>query len=370
MRRFHFALLALVLLVAQPLLAKTYYVGSCKTGAYSTIGAAVAAVPAGSIVDVCPGTYPEQVVISQPLTLQGVASGGSSQAIITMPATGLTTTTSIVFGTVAAQLEVTAGPVNITGITVDGTATISNCPAVYDIGIFYASGSSGTLNEVETQFQECNSAGVGIFAENGSQVSTSVTIENSNTTFSSYAGIGACCTESMNATIKNNYIVQNSGYGIYGNHATMTISDNVVYAIYTARGMTLGGAGITAKGNTINGGETGFLLGDGVTVSSNTVTGAGAGIWLDGASTATSNHISYGTFGIVIAVPGSTIKNNFISQEDIGIEFDCVTATVSGNTIGASGGNGGPGTGFDQFPGTSIGTNKIYNVPTLATGCS
>ena len=80
MRRFHFVLSALVLLVAQPLLAKTYYVGSCKTGAYSTISAAVAAVPADSIIDVCPGTYPEQVVISQPLTLQGIASGGSAQA--------------------------------------------------------------------------------------------------------------------------------------------------------------------------------------------------------------------------------------------------------------------------------------------------
>jgi hypothetical protein len=38
MRRFHFALLALLLsLAAQPLVAATYYVGSCKAGAFSTI---------------------------------------------------------------------------------------------------------------------------------------------------------------------------------------------------------------------------------------------------------------------------------------------------------------------------------------------
>jgi len=46
MRRFHFALLALALLVAQPLVAATYYVGSCHSKAFSTISAAVAAVPA------------------------------------------------------------------------------------------------------------------------------------------------------------------------------------------------------------------------------------------------------------------------------------------------------------------------------------
>jgi Right handed beta helix region len=372
MPRFRFALLALVLLVVQPLLAKIYYVGSCKTVAYSTIGAAVAAVPAGSIIDVCPGTYAEQVVISQPLTLQGFASGGSSRAIIAMPSAGLTTTTSVTFGTVAAQVEVNAGPVNITGITVDGTATSSICPGVEDIGIFYASGASGTLNEVETQFQGCNSAGIGILAENGSPVSTSVTVENSNTNLSSYAGIFLASAQqpsTLKAIIKNNYIVQNSGFGIStGSSITATISNNVVYANYANSGMLLGGAS-TATGNTVTGGGSGFRLGNGATVSGNTVTGAGGGIWVDGAATVSGNHISNGTFGIVIAVPGSTVQNNFMSQVQIGIEFQCVTATVSGNTVGGPG-DMGPGVGFDQFPGTSTGTNKFYNVATLASGCT
>src|SRR4029077_12937099 len=42
---------------------------------FSTIQAAVNAVPFGSTVLVCPGTYPEQVVIAQPLTLKGVTDG-------------------------------------------------------------------------------------------------------------------------------------------------------------------------------------------------------------------------------------------------------------------------------------------------------
>lgn len=60
MRRFQFVLLALAFLVAQPLVAATYYVGSCHSKAYSTIGAAVAAVPVGSIIQVCPEPTPSK----------------------------------------------------------------------------------------------------------------------------------------------------------------------------------------------------------------------------------------------------------------------------------------------------------------------
>jgi pectin methylesterase-like acyl-CoA thioesterase len=128
MRRLHFALLSFVLAVAvQPLVAVTYYVGTCKIGAFGSISAAVAGVPAGSTIDVCPGTYAEQVVISKALTLQGIFSNNSSQAVIAVPSGGLATTSSLVLGTAAAQVEVTAGRVTITNITVDGTAS-SNCP--------------------------------------------------------------------------------------------------------------------------------------------------------------------------------------------------------------------------------------------------
>ncbi len=44
---------------------------SCDTAAYSTIQSAVGAAPSGGTVVVCPGTYAEDVVISQPLTLLG-----------------------------------------------------------------------------------------------------------------------------------------------------------------------------------------------------------------------------------------------------------------------------------------------------------
>ena len=59
---------------------------SCDTGAYSTIQSAVNDAPSGGTVIVCPGTYPESVVISQPLTLTGLpgatVQGASTNSIM------------------------------------------------------------------------------------------------------------------------------------------------------------------------------------------------------------------------------------------------------------------------------------------------
>jgi pectin methylesterase-like acyl-CoA thioesterase len=53
--------------LAQPAQAGTVEVGSCKKGltSYTTIQKAVNAAPAGSIIDVCPGNYPEQVSVQR-----------------------------------------------------------------------------------------------------------------------------------------------------------------------------------------------------------------------------------------------------------------------------------------------------------------
>jgi hypothetical protein len=367
MRRSHFALLVIVLLVAQPLLAKTYYVGSCKTGAYGTIGAAVAAVPAGSIIDVCPGTYPEQVVISQPLTLQGISSGGSAQPTIAMPSAGLTTITSIVFATVAAQVEVTAGPVNITGITVDGTAASSVCPTVWDIGIYYFSGASGTIDAVQTANQNCNTNGMGIYAENETATPLSITVENSNVTRASQFGIEACSTETpstLTATIKNNYVA-NTSIGINIDCQTAaTVTGNFVDTT-SYMGIYAGSPSTKVTANTVTNAFDGIRVsGNGPVVSGNTVVDAEGGIVLDGVGTVTSNHIVNSAWGLWFSASGSTAEDNFIIQAQYGALLQCLTETVSGNTfVGA-------GVGFEEYPGTSTGTNKFYNVPTLTTGCA
>ena len=69
-----------------PFAASDVTVGSCAGPSFFTsIQAAVSAASPGSTVRICPGTYAEQVVVTKPLTLRGLQSGGSSGAVIVPP---------------------------------------------------------------------------------------------------------------------------------------------------------------------------------------------------------------------------------------------------------------------------------------------
>ena len=96
----------------------TYAVGTCRPNlrSFATILAALAAAPSPNVIDVCPGTYGEQLQITQPVTLEGVSNGTSARSIITPPAGGLVTNARDDFGNpLAVQLWVNnaSGPVNI-----------------------------------------------------------------------------------------------------------------------------------------------------------------------------------------------------------------------------------------------------------------
>src|SRR3979409_1602093 len=135
-----FMLTMTVVMAAHPTLAASYAVGACKPTlpSFASISVAVSSVPPSSTVLVCPGTYKEQITISQPLTLQGITSANSAQAVIAVPDGGLSTTPDPVFGfTLAPQVMVTAGPVTLTNITVDGTGGGVGC-TVKLVGIYYA----------------------------------------------------------------------------------------------------------------------------------------------------------------------------------------------------------------------------------------
>jgi hypothetical protein len=326
-------------------MAAVYYVGSCNAGGYGTIQAAVDAVPAGSTIDVCPGTYPEQVTISKALTLQGITYSNSSQAIITMPSAGLTTTSDVYWGVISAQVEVTSGPVNITNVTVDGTAGTSDCPFNSYTGIFYANGSSGTVNEVETRGQNCafSGSGFGIMAENGAGTVQVVKIENSNIHDYSYIGVftAAASPSTLTATISGNYV--------YG-------GGSKDYAGIDAYTNTAG----VVSGNIISGSTRGVLVYSGtVTVSGNTVTDGSYGIDLQAAASVTSNRVFNTPTGIFVGVNGATIKSNTIAKAATGIQINCWTATVTGNTVN------GATNGLDYVPSAFAGANKFYNVATV-----
>lgn len=361
MPRCPLALFALLVMFSAPsLVGSTFYVGTCKLGAFGDIQSAVNAVPAGSIIDICPGAYAQQIVISKAVTLQGIFSGNSSLAEIDMPSGGLTTTSSFqpTLGTVAAQVEVTVPGVNLFNLTVSGIASSSNCPSVYHIGIFYSSGSSGTLNEVQARNQNCNARGIGILAENGAGPTQTVTIENCDINNESYFGIWV--SGALNAQIKGNYISAYDGlvtFGVAGSASGNNIFPSLI-------GVDVFSHAISVSGNTVTGGTVGFAINSpGVVISGNTVNNASYGVEVIQPGSVISNHISFSsTAAILLEVNGATIKTNTLKQVLVGVEFNCHTAAVSGNSIN------GASFGLNTVPAAFSGLNTFYNVSTVRTG--
>jgi hypothetical protein len=224
----------------------TYAAGSCKPKlpSFVTIQGALNATPSPNVVFVCPGTYNEQVTITQPVILQGVASANSEQAIIAPPSGGLTANATDDFGhPLAVQLwvENTPGPVNISNIVFDATGNgVLGCPP-YIVGVFYQN-SAGTISSVATRNQQGNNCGVGIWAEGGS-ANPSVTIQNntihevderginSETNSSSpeltvtvrgnvlnvanlSSSVGIAIDQATSATVTGNFVVAGSGTGL------------------------------------------------------------------------------------------------------------------------------------------------------------
>lgn len=358
--RLSFLFALAVLFGAHSALATTFVVGTCRPSlpSYTTISAAVAAVPAGSTVVVCPGTYPEQVTIATPLTLEGVSSANSDQAIVAVPGGGLVANVTDIFSrSYAAQVLVNTGgtgAVNIINITVDGTGNGLGGSA-FLAGIFYESGSSGVVNHVTTRNQIDSGSGVGILAENGSSTSESVTIENCSVHDFDFVGIFS----------ENNQPTPTLTAIIKANHVNTTVTTSFLV------GIAMASAG-SATGNVVTGpGQIGSDQGlEGVTYSApvfsgNTVTNWGMGATDFNGATYTSNSVSNSGNGFFLVVPGATVKSNTITQNPVGIEFSCNSASVSNNAISDT------PVGLNDVRGSFSMANTFFNVGTVrnADGC-
>jgi hypothetical protein len=357
-------LCAVGFLLSAPILHATVYiaVGTCKPDlkSYSTISAAVAAAPSGATVEVCPGTYAEQVTISTPLTLEGITYNNSNRAIVVPPSGGLKVNATSILGSLAAQVLVETGPVNITNVTVDGTNNDVKGSA-YVAGIFYESGSSGTVDEVTARQQIDDDKGVGILAENENSTADTVTIENCDIHNVDYAGIvtGSSTPSTLTFTVKGNTVAGESvgpQFGILNLEATGSIASNVVsdftsFGISDEEGVNVSISGNTTTNTTAHADTIGIYLGGAdETVKSNLVL----------------NNSSSGSDGIAIDIVSGlpAVQDNKIVNSEIAIEFFCNSATASGNTITDA------ATALDEIPAGLASTNFYYGVTTIQTSCS
>ncbi len=283
--------------------------GTCLIGnypTYTTIQSAVSASNKGDTVDVCPGTYPEQVFITKAMTLAGipvVLNGTTYVPVVAAPAGGIVQNGTRLNGSgVAAQILVqptVAGNVTVKNLTVDGTGNnITGCVPYTFVGIYYQN-AGGTISGNTTQYQMQDPAdlgcqnGLGIFVESNALGTGKVTITGN--------------------TVDN---FQKNGITLHLGAATGTISKNAVTGI----GPT---TAIAQNGIEVAYGATATILGN--SVSQIAYTGLyypatlSSGILLYGSQATGSPTYPYLT-------PPS-VTGNTITSSQVGVALDAVDGT-------------------------------------------
>lgn len=275
--------------------AKTVQVGTCKTNMpnYASIQTAVSAVPSGATIQVCPGTYSEQVTINAPLTLVGIPSGTNQAVILNVPGVFEQNGTGPVSSyPIFAQILVQdAGPVNISGFTIDGSN--SGCPGGAAAGVVYLSTSnpsSGKLSNsvIRNTASGCGSQGAAVYAENGSGFASTVTVQGNS--IHSINGGAIIFGPNLSGTISSNTIVQASG-GLMFQEAGPNIKATLNTITLTQNAISLNSAsGVVAQTNQlVNTSNKAISLQDNTggtnTVTKNTINEANCGISTSGAAT-------------------------------------------------------------------------------------
>jgi hypothetical protein len=360
-----FLLAVAMIAAASPAQAANYEVGTCIASLpkFTTIQLAVNSVPPGSTILVCPATYYEQVMISRPLTLRDADVNNQDRPVILAPPNGMAINVTSITGTnVAAQVLVQnvtpPGNVILTGITVDGSnAEVQGCSvSAFVAGIFYASGTAGTINEMTTRNQQLPSCGYGIWIENGPGPIQSITVENNSVHDVTWEGIFAISNQTpstLAATIKGNFVngkVYNQTKDIEVNGVSGALTGNVVTGGF--QGIINDGGPVTISGNAVADISIGVAIafGDGSTVTSNKISNVHTAFLLGGSGIS----------------PGPTLTGNTTKNTTYVIEYNCIpNVTVKSNTFNDS------QFGFDNVPSANsgLGVNALYNIDTVQNTC-
>lgn len=360
-------------------------VGTCisLSNTILTVQAGVNAATSGATVEVCPGTYKEQVEITKPLTLTGIKSGNMDAAVITSPATGVVNNTfayldpavsSIYLFPTAAQIWVhDTTDVTITNLTVDGSNnnSPSNCSALL-LGIYFEN-ASGTVENAATRNQitppGCGD-GIGMWVETAPGRTAKVSFEE-NSLESFDGGAINARGAGTKAEIEANSVVGLGSIGTPLNEvsiahgATGTIKDNsVIDALLTGN-----------LPDDLNNASCGITTGtvQDVTISGNTVgnTQCGIGLYNSQDVTVVGNNV-FGTRvndGIYVCGNKNDIEDNrILGSDQAGVHLSCgefiPTATANNNTVKGNTINGACA-GILLRPGTIgniVNDNKFFNV--------
>ena len=385
--RWIFSVIAGVFCLSGVAEAATLTVGTCPGAGFSTVQAAVDAAKSGDIVNVCPGSYPEQVSIDKTLTVKGIAVGTQDAAVILPPVGGLVANaTDPVSGlSEAAQVLVAPGvnklkSVTLLNLVIDGTNNgVGACtPGV--TGILYQN-ASGMVSNVVTRNQMLAAAalsgcdsGSGIRVEASSDVAgiKLVTVQKSTVHDYQKNGITALGNSGSIKFLSNSVRGQGPTTGGPANGIQVSfgavgqVQDNDVID-----NINIGASGFAASGILI-------FASSKVRVIGNTVGNNQFGVAVETSTTGTadktlikSNEI-FGTLdidGIDLCSNNNVVNSNTIaSSDEAGVDLDSGCGStgngnkVTGNTINeaCAGILAGSGTS-----GNTITPNSFFNVTNI-----
>jgi hypothetical protein len=142
----------------------------CSQPQFHTIATALAQATPGDEIRICPGTYPEQLVLTEAVQLTGI-SFGTAQPIIKPTALPATRPSLLGNNPVAAGIIVDGNPFKITNLVIDlSGVNVSACvPSVAGIYVRAAAGFilQTTVENVRVTGNPACNSGVGLYVESG-----------------------------------------------------------------------------------------------------------------------------------------------------------------------------------------------------------
>lgn len=362
-------------------------VGTCTSNPlqYPTIQAAVNAAQSGDQVQICPGTYQEEVTIGTAITLRNVPN--QAEPTIAIPAGGAVQNTYLLppnqtFPAAAQILVAPATPASVTVeyVIVDGSNNNIQTCGMELLGIYYQN-AGGKIENVTTQnqmlptgYQGCQS-GEGIFVENQTvgtpqlsiQQNTVDTFDKNGITVSYAAALSSIDNNTVTGIGPTDVIAQNGiqlGYGASGTINGNDVS-NLVYtpATYGSSGILLydiplAGALVATQvsNNIVSNAQYGVVLdavdgaaGDLLPITKNTVAGAafaGVGLYSDPSVPLDDDYINVASNTISGTTPydnidacsdnNSITSNTTSSSTEAGVHLDALCQEPDGQSTGVN----------------------------------
>jgi len=276
-------------------------VGKCTSArnSYATISAAIKATPANGVIEVCPGTYREQITIDKPVTITGLVIEGQPGVTIAAPATGLVQLPGLYSTYAQIFADNVDGPVNLSNLTVEaglfateyGTFDLSEaCNFISDSAGVYFQNSRGTLDHLNIVGQYGSLSGSGAPSYEVPNCGNGMEFHNEKGT---------------HVSVQQSAVIQAGFNGIYAS-AELDADHNII---------------------TVSGPQSSGIAAGGGAITNNTITASRdyQSTGIRGGDTVEANVVQSGSYGIAGAVQ---VRRNMLLNNSISIVGDAASENL------------------------------------------